>query len=120
MQPVLDMTVVEELLSFADEGDPELLLDLIQMFLEDGPNKVRAVTEGLLAGDFEKMERAAHSLKGSSGNLGARLLQDTCELMQQATRNHQLEESRRLTAELVAHYATAERALRELHRSYQG
>lgn len=120
MQPVLDMAVVEELLSFADEGDPELLLDLIQMFLEDGPNKVRAVTDGLVAGDFEKMERAAHSLKGSSGNLGARLLQDVCEQMQQASRNHQLEETRRLAAELVASYAAAEQALRELHRSYQG
>jgi hypothetical protein len=37
MDTVLDMSVVEELLSFADDGDPELVLDLIQMFLDDGP-----------------------------------------------------------------------------------
>ena len=119
MDQILDMSVVEELLSFSDDGDPELLLDLIQMFLDDGPAKVRAVTEGLVAGDFEKMERAAHSLKGSSGNLGARLLQETCEKMQIATRQHCLDESRQLTAELVVKFAEAEAALRRLHDAYK-
>ena len=119
MQPVLDMSVVEELLSISDDGDPELLLDLIQMFLEDGPSKVAAVTEGLLTGDFEKAERAAHSLKGSSGNLGARLLQDVCEHLQISTRNHQLEESRRLAPELKSAFGAAEAALRKLLASYQ-
>ncbi len=119
MDQILDMSVVEELLSFSDDGDPELLLDLIQMFLEDGPSKVNAVTEGLVAGDFDKMERAAHSLKGSSGNLGARLLQDTCEQMLVATRHHRLEESRQLTAQLGAKFAEAEVALRRLYDSYK-
>lgn len=120
MGQILDMSVVEELLSFADDGDPELLLDLIRMFLDDGPSKVRAVTEGLLAGDFDKMERAAHSLKGSSGNLGAKLLQDVCEQIQVTARNHQLDPLRPLAAELVANYAQAEQALRGLQTSYQG
>ena len=60
MQDALDRNVLEELLSFASDGDPDLLLDLIQMFLEDSPSKVAAVREGLEAGDFEKAERAAH------------------------------------------------------------
>lgn len=119
MHPVLDMSVVEELLSFSDDGDPELLLDLIQMFLDDGPEKVRAVQEGLLAGDFDKMERAAHSLKGSSGNLGARILQETCERIQVATRQRQLDETRGLAGQLAADFAQAEAALRELHETYR-
>jgi HPt (histidine-containing phosphotransfer) domain-containing protein len=119
MDQVLDMSVVEELLSFSDDGDPELLLDLIQMFLDDGPSKVTAVTEGLAAGDFEKMERAAHSLKGSSGNLGARLLQETCEQMMLATRNHKLDESRQLTAKLTGHYQEAAVALQKLYATYK-
>ena len=119
MEQVLDMTVVEELLSFADDGDPELLLDLIQMFLEDGPTKVKLITEGAANGDFDKMERAAHSLKGSSGNLGARLLQETCEQMQLASRSHKLEEARKVSPQLAANYARAEAALRELLRSYK-
>lgn len=119
MDVVLDMSVVEELLSFSDDGDPELLLDLIQMFLDDGPEKVRAVHEGLQTGDFDKMERAAHSLKGSSGNLGARLLQDACEKIQIATRAKRLDESRDLATELDAKFAEAEVALRQLLETYK-
>jgi HPt (histidine-containing phosphotransfer) domain-containing protein len=120
MDQVLDMSVVEELLSFADDGDPELLLDLIQMFLDDGPSKVAAVTEGLAVGDLERAERAAHSLKGSSGNLGARLLQNVCEEMQLATRYHKLDESRRLGPMLSQRFAEAEVALRKLLATYKG
>ncbi len=120
MEQVLDMSVMEELLSFADDGDPELVIDLIQMFLEDGPSKVAAVTEGLSAGDFDKAERAAHSLKGSSGNLGARLLQNACEEMQVATRYHKLEESRRLAPQLTQRFVEAELALRKLLATYKG
>lgn len=119
MEQVLDMSVVEELLSFADDGDPELIMDLIQMFLDDGPSKVAAMTEGLAAGDLEKAERAAHSLKGSSGNLGARLLQNACEEMQLATRYHKLDESRRLVPLLHRRFEEAEAALRKLLATYQ-
>jgi len=119
MHQVLDMSVVEELLSFADDGDPELLLDLIQMFLDDSPTKIKSITEGSATGDFDKMERASHSLKGSSGNLGARLLQEACEQMQLASRSHKLEEARKITTQLVANYAQAETALRNLLRSYK-
>jgi HPt (histidine-containing phosphotransfer) domain-containing protein len=119
MQQVLDMSVVEELLSISDDGDPELLLDLIQMFLDDGPAKLAAVDEGLAAGDFEKAERAAHSLKGSSGNLGAKLLQNACEQMQIATRFHRLEESRRLAPVMQQSFREAEAALRKLLATYQ-
>lgn len=119
MDPVLDMSVVEELLSFSDDGDPELVMDLIQMFLDDGPAKVQAVTEGLATADFDKAERAAHSLKGSSGNLGAKLLQNACEEMQLATRYHKLDESRRLAPMLGQRFAEAEVALRKLLAQYQ-
>lgn len=119
MDQVLDMSVVEELLSFSDDGDPELVMDLIQMFLADGPCKVQAVTEGLAAGDLEKAERAAHSLKGSSGNLGAKLLQNACEEMQLATRYKKLDESRRLGPTLTQRFTEAEAALRKLLASYQ-
>ncbi|MCA8950191.1 MAG: Hpt domain-containing protein [Planctomycetes bacterium] len=118
MDNVLDMSIVEELLSFADDGDPELLVDLIQMFLADGPAKVKAITEGLEEGDFEKVERAAHSLKGTSGNLGATHLQNSCEAMQLASRGHELEAVRELTPTIVANYADAEAALQKLLGSY--
>lgn len=118
MNQVLDMAVVDELLSLGDDGDPELLLDLIELFLADGPVKVAALMEGLAAGDFEQMERAAHTLKGSSGNLGARLLQETCEQLQLSTRNHDLETTRRLAPLVPKQLAEATAALEDLRRRH--
>ena len=68
--------------------------------------------EGLAVGDFDKAERAAHSLKGSSGNLGARFVQDVCEKLQLSTRAHELETSRELAPKLSEYYDAAAIALR--------
>ena len=118
MEPVLDMQVVDELVSLTDEGDPELLLDLIQLFLDDGPVKVNLIVTGLAANDFEQMERAAHALKGSAGNLGARQVQGTCEQMQLITRKHDLAQARRLAKDLEGQFAEVQKALRDLQQRF--
>ncbi len=118
MQNALDKNVLDELLSFASDGDPDLLLDLIQMFLDDSPSKVAAVREGLETGDFEKAERAAHSLKASSGNLGARIVQDICEQLQVLTRGRKMNESLELAPRLEQSYAAAASELQKLRAVY--
>ena len=53
------------------EGDRDLLLELIDVFFEDAPQRVEAVRRALAARDAEALYRAAHALKGSAGNFGA-------------------------------------------------
>jgi HPt (histidine-containing phosphotransfer) domain-containing protein len=65
------------------------------------------------------MERAAHSLKGSSGNLGAQCLQESCERMQYASRAEQLEISRSLAERIVRDFEAAKVALVELRDRLQ-
>jgi len=115
---IIDQSVVEELLSLGDDGDPELLLDLIEMFAEDAPIKLGEVLRGFEAQDFESIERAAHSLKGSSGNLGATQLQRVCESLQAASRSHELERLRGLADELEREFAVALDALRAVQQRY--
>ena len=119
MSTAINMEIVEELLSLSEDGDPELLVDLIQIYLDDGPTKLHEITEGLDTQDYDRVERAAHSLKGTSGNLGARLLQDSCEAMQQASRNKEGEAVRELTPQIVTNYADAEVALQNLLSTYR-
>jgi HPt (histidine-containing phosphotransfer) domain-containing protein len=59
-----------DLLALMD-GDRELLLELIDVFLEDAPQRIQAVRRALAAHDAEALYRAAHALKGSAGNFGA-------------------------------------------------
>lgn len=83
---VLDPTILGELLDLGGEEDREFVVELVDLFLRDAPAKVEAIVEGAMAGDLERVERAAHSLKGSAGNLGAIALQRLAETLQNAGR----------------------------------
>jgi CheY-like chemotaxis protein/HPt (histidine-containing phosphotransfer) domain-containing protein len=51
-------------------GDAELLRELTAVFLQDCPRMTEEIRTSLQAGDALKLQRAAHSLKGSVGILG--------------------------------------------------
>jgi HPt (histidine-containing phosphotransfer) domain-containing protein len=44
---------------------------MIDLFLPHVESKVQATRTGILAGRLEEVERAAHAIRSSSGNLGA-------------------------------------------------
>jgi two-component system sensor histidine kinase/response regulator len=52
-------------------SDPEVLREIIQLFIEDCPKQLEAIQTGLQAGDAKAVYRAAHTLKGSVGNFQA-------------------------------------------------
>ena len=118
MSEAINMDVVDELISLSDEGDPELLVDLIQMYLQDGPNKLNEITSGLATQDYDRVERAAHSLKGSAGNLGAVLVQQDCEDLQVASRQHALDQVQQGVDRLRDHYGEAESVLQNILSKY--
>jgi two-component system sensor histidine kinase/response regulator len=53
------------------EGDRDLLLELIDVFFEDAPQRIEAVRRALADRDAEAVYKAAHALNGSAGNFGA-------------------------------------------------
>ena len=53
------------------EGDTELLLEIIEVFLDDSPRLMGRIREALKRRDLKSLEQAAHTLKGSVGNFGA-------------------------------------------------
>src|SRR5687767_12622450 len=114
MSQAINMAVVEELLALSDDGDPSLLVDLIQMFLDDAPTKVGLIKSGLTKSDLQQIERAAHSLKGSAGNLGAVHLQQLCDDLQRASRGAQAGELAALVGQLDGPLAAALQELRAL------
>lgn len=51
--------------------DVELLRELAGLFKEDAPRLLTEIREAIGNGDANRIERAAHSLKGTAGNFGA-------------------------------------------------
>lgn len=52
-------------------GDQELLKEIAELFIEDGPLLLKDVRAAVDAGDTTALQRSAHSLKGSVANFGA-------------------------------------------------
>jgi two-component system sensor histidine kinase/response regulator len=78
VRPVLDLQVVESLKALDEEGGPSLFLELIDLFVEDAATQLRTLRAALAAGDVKLLERAAHTLKSSSANIGASRMSGIC------------------------------------------
>lgn len=52
-------------------GDLELQKELIELYLESGAGLIRSIGSAVISGDMDALRRGAHTLKGSSANLGA-------------------------------------------------
>jgi len=53
-------------------GDKQLLREIAVLFIEECPRAFAEVRKAVAAGDAAKLENAAHALKGSVSNFGAR------------------------------------------------
>lgn len=61
------------------DGDRELLQELAQMFLDHAPVMMAEVRDACGRRDADAIQRAAHSLKGSAGNLAANAVCSTAQ-----------------------------------------
>ncbi len=51
--------------------EPEMLSEVLGIFLEEAPQRVEAIRVGLEEGDSARVQKAAHSLANTTGTLGA-------------------------------------------------
>jgi HPt (histidine-containing phosphotransfer) domain-containing protein len=89
--------IMDEFLAMSEEGRAQLLL---------------AIGDG----DLTKVERAAHTLKGVSANVGACALADVCADMETEARQAKADGTARLVARFESEYARMRDALRALRR----
>jgi HPt (histidine-containing phosphotransfer) domain-containing protein len=72
-------------------GDLELLKEIAAIFLEDSPKILGEIRGALEKKDAQAVERAAHNLKGSVANFGARSTVEAALRLEQIGRSGQLE-----------------------------
>jgi HPt (histidine-containing phosphotransfer) domain-containing protein len=110
--PAVDPEVIEQLRFLEDEDQPNVVAELLTLYIEHAPPKLQAIHEALERADFAALKRAAHSLKGSSANVGARGMHQVCERLEHDASPDRLAEARSLYAQLVDEYAVVEQALK--------
>jgi CheY-like chemotaxis protein len=71
-------------------GDEQLLEEVCHIFLEESPKLMRKLQQAVAEGDCEGVARAAHSLKGESGCLGAGRTSQAAQQLEEMGRNKDL------------------------------
>jgi HPt (histidine-containing phosphotransfer) domain-containing protein len=65
-------------------GDLFLYREILQIFLDQTPQILQRIEQGIVASDFAGIKAAAHELAGSSSNIGADQLHALARKMEQA------------------------------------
>ncbi|MBI3848504.1 MAG: response regulator [Planctomycetes bacterium] len=115
VSPVLDVRMIEQLTEIAADDNPGFLGEMIDAFDATATDTARLLHDALRRGDAHALERAAHSLKGSSGSLGAARVAALCQRLQEIGRAGMIDGAEPLVDELDHELGEAKAAL-ERHR----
>ncbi len=77
----LDRAILDELLEL-DDGEGDILRETLEVFLSSTPERVDALETALAVGDFEAVERIAHTLKSSSAMVGGQQMSELCKRLE--------------------------------------
>jgi PAS domain S-box-containing protein len=69
---VLDESLLSGIRELQNEGEPDFLTELIDIYMRDTPQLFEKIHQGMKYRDVTLLRQGLHSLKGTSGNLGAR------------------------------------------------
>ena len=110
---VLDPKVIESLRQLTPPGEPDVLNEVLTIFLQEVPTRVERLRTFLAAGSIIEVQRSAHSLKGSAGNIGARSLYDICRQLDDKARSGDLPALAPLVDALASEF---DKVKAEIHR----
>ncbi len=112
--PALDSIVIAGLRQLQPPGEPDVLKEVLQLFLDDVPVRIERLRAAWQAGNAVEMQRAAHSLKGSAGNIGANDLLAVCRVLDDRSKSGDLSNLPELVASLDAEFARVEAEIQRL------
>jgi len=82
----IDQRALDGIRSLANDTAPDLLDQVIQLYLSSATELLAQLRAGLQANDKDAVRVAAHTLKSSSANLGATAFADMCKQLEHAAR----------------------------------
>jgi signal transduction histidine kinase/HPt (histidine-containing phosphotransfer) domain-containing protein len=88
----INIDTLHEVVNDIGGEDPEFLLELIDSYLDNTQSLLQELYTSFAEHDFELMLRTAHSLKSSSGVIGADDLSSLCRELEAHLRNNNLED----------------------------
>ena len=84
--PILDPDTMYGLAALAGDDDPDLVRELIDLFLEDAVDRLASMSAAMQSGEPEPVAQAAHALKSASANVGALTFAEKCREIEATAR----------------------------------
>ncbi|MBD1936610.1 response regulator [Microcoleus sp. FACHB-68] len=105
MPPVLDAKMLQSL------RDIDALVEVIDLYLENVPALLQSISGAISADDAPALRTAAHSLKSTSGTVGALTLFELCNQLESIGRANTTAEAPALVLQVEAEYERVKAAL---------
>jgi HPt (histidine-containing phosphotransfer) domain-containing protein len=86
----VDLEILASFEEAQEEGEPDFVVELIDLYLDETLRILNAIHEGLTNDDWISARRAAHSLRGSSNNLGILQMGLIANELEHLTENHKI------------------------------
>ena len=113
-EAVLDPIVIQTLRQLTPPGEPDVLAEVLTLFLQETPKRMGRIQAAWQSGDHAEVHRTAHSLKGSTGNIGARAMFAVCRDLDAQVQSGDLSNVDGLVAALAREYARVEAEIARL------
>lgn len=110
--PTIDMQAIDGLRELSPDAD--FLRELIEIYLQDTPQRIVELQDALNKKDVPVFIRAAHTIKGSSSNFGATKLTKLAHELEMQGKSDNLSESPASFAKLNSEYALVAEALSKI------
>ena len=116
----LDHHVLDEIREMEGEGAGPILADIVSSFREASRSAAAGFERSLDNEDFEGVRKAAHSLKGSSRQVGAMILGTLCSRLETAVKRNQIGDARELVPQIRSEVEVVITALGEVLKTKPG
>ncbi|MDH5179311.1 MAG: response regulator [Gammaproteobacteria bacterium] len=110
LKQILDPAAIDELHEIMEEG----LFDVLQAFNASMQEHIPALQDAVENGDEEAVARITHTMKGSSANIGALSLSETCRVLMENARNNDLTGADELTETIAREFSNIHAVLTSL------
>ena len=102
---IIDTDAIASLRELNPGDNGEFLREIVGIYIEDTPKRIVEMRASLAAGDVASFTRAAHTIKGSSSNVGAVGLRAVAERLERISRTEGLSTVAPMIEDVEAEFA---------------